>query len=239
MRHFFTPLFVAATLLALPASAQETPPTPTITLQGVGEVTAAPDMATLTTGVVTQGDTARAALDQNNVAAADLMQTLRDNGVADRDLQTSNFSIRPLYEQQPSESSIRRDPEIIGYQVSNTVSVRVRDLARLGVVLDQMVTSGANSINGINFLVSEAGDLENAAREAAVADALAKAELYASAAGVSLVRILEISETDYGRPQQENFAMARMASDMAEVPVASGELTFSSRINIVWEIAQD
>lgn len=236
MRRFFTPLFIAASLLILPANAQETPRLSTITLQGLGEIAAAPDMATLTTGVVTQGDTARDALDLNNESAGALMQTLRDLGIEDRDLQTSNFSIQPQYERQ-NNNNTRRDPKIIGYQVSNTVSVRVRDLTQLGVVLDQVVSAGANTINGINFAVSEAADLENAAREAAVADALAKAKLYTDAAGVSLERILEISETDYGRPQQENFAMARMSADAAQVPVAAGELTFTSRVNVVWEIS--
>ncbi len=237
MRHFFTPLFVAVALIALPAHAESEERTATITLQGVGEIAAAPDMATLTTGVVTQAETARDALDANNAAATSLMQTLRELGIEDRDLQTSNFSIQPLYEQQLSNSDTRRDPKIVGYQVSNSVSVRVRDLDNLGVVLDQMVTSGANSVDGIQFSVSEPADLENQAREAAVSDAMSKAELYADAAGVSLVRILEISETDYGRPMQENMVMARMSADMASVPVASGELTFSSRVSIVWEIA--
>lgn len=239
MRKLFMPLIIAVSLIALPAVAQNEPRLSTITLQGVGEISAAPDMATLTTGVVTQGDTARDALDQNNKSATALMDTLRDLGVEDRDLQTSNFSIQPLYERQNNNNNSRRDPKIIGYQVSNSVSVRVRDLGQLGVVLDQMVSSGANSVNGISFSVDDSAELDDTAREAAVADALAKAELYAAAAGVSLVRILEISETDYGRPMQENFAMARMASDMAEVPVASGELGFSSRVTIVWEIAQD
>lgn len=239
MRHqILSAIFAATALISLPAMAQEESLDHTITLQGVGEVAGAPDMATLTSGVISQADTARDALTQNNAAVNKLMNLMRDMGIEDRDLQTTNFSIQPLYERNNENNNTRRDPKVIGYQVSNSITVRVRDLDQVGAVLDQAVTVGANSIDGITFSVSEPDEMYNDARRAAVEDAMQKAELYADAAGVTLGDITRITEADYGRPQQENFAMARMASDSA-VPVASGELTFSSRVSIVWEISAD
>lgn len=238
MRPRFIPAILIAAMLVGPAAAQEAARTPTITLQGVGEIAAEPDMAVLTSGVITQSETAREALNLNNLAAGKLLSLLTDMGISERDMQTSNFSIQPLYERN-NNGNIRRDPKIIGYQVSNQVTVRIRDLEMIGEVLDEVVTNGANSIDGLSFSVSEPDGLIDDARRAAVADALAKAELYAEAAGVTLGPILEITENSYGQPQAEMLTMARMSADAVSVPIASGEVSYSSNVNIVWQIVQD
>jgi len=243
MRRTLMPaLFAAFALAAMPAMAQDASSDDNITVQGLGEAYAAPDMATVTSGVVTRAETARAALDANNEAAGELMSLLEEMGIASRDMQTSNFSVQPIYEQReprPVDGSAPASPEIIAYEVSNSLTVRIRDLDMLGQVLDEAVTVGANRINGVSFSVADTRDIDDEARRAAVANARHKAELYAEAAGVDLGDVQRIEEADYGRPMQESMQMARMAADSGAVPMASGELTFTSRVTISWEIDND
>ncbi len=233
-------LIVATTVLVAPAFAQEGGPPGLITINGLGEVTAEPDMAIVASGVVTDAETARAALDANTRAMAALFEVLSDAGIAERDIQTSGFSVQPKYVQSDRRDAqgYRLPPVIAGYRVSNAVTVRVRDLDDLGRVLDRSVTVGANSISGVSFAVAEPDDLLDEARRRAVADAIARAELMTEAAGVGLGRIRSISEQSAPRPLPMA-DMARMAvSAESAVPVAAGELTFSATVSIQWEIAQ-
>src|SRR5690606_34896635 len=165
--------------LALPAYAGS------ITIEGRGEVLAAPDMAHINSGVTTQGATAREALDANTAAMAELIAELKAAGIEARDIQTSGFSVNPnyVYTDERDENGYTLPPRINGYQVSNTVTVTVRKLDALGSILDKSVTVGANTVNGVSFSVADPSDLYNEARKAAFADARAKAELYAAAAG--------------------------------------------------------
>ncbi|HWJ87993.1 MAG TPA: SIMPL domain-containing protein [Pelagibacterium sp.] len=228
----FAPIALAA-LLASPALADS------MTLSGTGTVRAAPDMATVTTGVTTQGETAREALDANSTAMADLVAALRDAGLENRDIQTSNFTVSPqyVYSDQRDESGYTLPPQIQGYEVSNAVTIVVRDLEQLGSVLDQAVTVGANTINSVSFAVAETGKLEEEARKLAVADALAKARTYAEAAGVRLGSIESIRETDMAAPPMPMY-QARAMSVSAEmaVPVEAGEMTYSITTTISWDI---
>lgn len=225
--------FALAALLASPALADS------MTLSGTGTVRAAPDMATVTTGVTTQGETAREALDANSTAMADLVAALRDAGLENRDIQTSNFTVSPqyVYSDQRDESGYTLPPQIQGYEVSNAVTIVVRDLEQLGSVLDQAVTVGANTINSVSFAVAETGKLEEEARKLAVADALAKARTYAEAAGVRLGSIESIRETDMAAPPMPMY-QARAMSVSAEmaVPVEAGEMTYSITTTISWDI---
>lgn len=223
----------AIMLLATPALADS------MTLTGTGTVRAAPDMATINTGVTTQGETAREALDANTAAMEDLVAALREAGLQDRDIQTSNFSVNPVYVYSDArdDAGYTRPPRIQGYEVANTVTIIVRDLDGLGTVLDQAVTVGANTINGISFDVDDPTELETEARELAVADALAKAQTYARAAQVRLGSIESITEVDRQAPPQPLYraAVAEFARDSA-VPVEAGELAFSVTTTIEWEI---
>lgn len=240
------PLFIvfAALLAAAPAApalAQEADEPGLITINGTGEVVAAPDMAIVSSGVVTDGNTAREALTANTEAMAALIEVLRGAGIEARDIQTSGFSVQPnyVYSNERDESGYQRPPKIVGYRVSNNVSVRVRDLEILGTVLDRAVTVGANTISGISFAVAETGELMDDARKAAVADAIARAELLTGAAGVGLGKIRMISEQGGARPQPVLMERLAMAADAAApVPVEAGELTFSVTVSIQWEIAQ-
>lgn len=209
-----------------------------ITIEGQGEVTAAPDTAFLTSGVTTQGASAREALDANSAAMAELIETLTSAGIARRDVQTSNFSVNPnyVYSDARDENGYTLPPRIIGYQVSNTVTVRVRALDDLGTILDRAVTVGANTINGVSFAVADTTELYDAARKAAFSDARRKAELYAGAAGVSLGDLMAITEGQVYTPPQPMMARVQSFDSAAAVPVEAGELTFSIGVTVSWDI---
>lgn len=232
-----------ALAIAAPALAQQSAPAPapapaprTLTLTGQGEVTSAPDIAIISAGVVTEAKTAREALSASNAAMATVLQTIRAAGVEARDIQTSNFSVQPKYSYSKTSGNEQKAPQIDGYTVSSTVTTIVRNLDGLGPVLDAMVSSGANQLNGLGFSIARPEPLRNEARRLAVAEAIARAQLYAGAAGVTLGDILSISEAGYARPPQPVFANARAMAADAAVPVAEGEQTISAEVNIVWEI---
>jgi uncharacterized protein YggE len=234
-------LALAATL-ASPVFAQEDMPAPgTISIQGHGEVYARPDTAFVTTGVTTNGNTAAEALAANSQAMADLIAALKEAGIEDRDIQTSNFMVSPnyVYTDATDENGYTLPPKISGYYVSNNVDIRVRDLESLGEVLDQAVTVGANTINGVTFSVADPSQLLDDARKAAFEDAQAKAEVYGGVAGLTLDRITSINES-YGYNQPMPYMMREMsAADAAgtPVPVEVGELSYTIDVSVTWEFS--
>lgn len=210
-----------------------------ITIEGQGEVRAAPDMAMISSGVTTQGSTAREALDANTASMAELIAALKAEGIEARDIQTSGFSVSPnyVYSDARDKNGYSLPPKINGYQVSNTVSVAVRDLAELGSILDKSVTVGANTINGVSFSVADPAELYNEARKSAFADARKKAELYATAAGASLGELESIVESQgFNGPQPyPMYARAEMAAS-APVPVEAGEMSFAITVKVEWDL---
>jgi len=226
--------FLAPAFAPAPAQAQSTQDHPRqMTITGYGEAAGVPDMAVVTMGVTTEAKTAKAALDDNSKAMSKVFARLKAEGVAEKDIQTSNFSISPQYRRYDSSQPDRRR-EIVGYTVSNQVTVRVRKMESLGTILDTVVADGANELGGLSFTFSDPEPLANEARKAAVADARAKAELYAKAAGVDLGEVLSISEFGGGRPQQKEMAATRAASD--SVPVAAGESALSVSVSITYAL---
>ena len=224
-----------ATALASPAFAAGS-----MQITGHGEVTAAPDTAYVTSGVTSQGMTAKEALDLNNADMAKLIETLKAAGIESKDIQTTGFSVSPnyVYSDARDQNGYQLPPKVVGYTVSNGVTVQVRDLTILGAVLDQAVTVGANQINGVSFAVEDPSELYDEARKLAFADARDKGELYAEAAGVELGAIALISEQiNYAPPQPYMFkAEAAMAADRSFVPVEVGSLTFSIDVNVNWDL---
>ncbi len=219
--------------LAAPAMAGE------ITLTGTGSVLAAPDMAMITTGIVTQAETAREALDDNTAVMQELIDVLREAGLTSRDIQTSDFSVSPqyVYSDQRDTRGFAPPPEISGYQVTNTVTITVRELDDLGVILDRAVSVGSNAINGISFSVEEAGALYEEARKRAFTDARAKAETYAEVAGFELGSIEKIDEqTHFAPPPRPMGAMRMEAMADTAVPIEAGELTFEVNVTVTWDI---
>ena len=228
---------VTIATLCTPALAADTPRR-TLSLTGQAEVTAAPDMAVISAGTVSEAKTAREALTANNEAMATVIATIEAAGVAKKDIQTSNFSVQPkyLYPKAPAGGE-QQPPRIVGYTVSNSVSVIVRDLNKLGTIMDAVVSSGVNQMNGLSFTIAKPEPLRDEARKQAVASALARANLYAQAAGVKLGPILSISEAGGPRPPQPVARMAaRAAVAEASVPIAQGEQSISATVNIVWAL---
>lgn len=210
----------------------------TVTIEGRGEVRAAPDMATINSGVTTQGTTAREALDANTQAMTELIDTLKGAGIDARDIQTSGFSVSPnyVYSDARDENGYTLPPRINGYQVSNSVTVVIRDLEDLGTILDKSVTVGANTVNGVSFSVADPTELLDEARKAAFADARRKAELYANVAGAKLGELESISEqANYGAPMPyPMYARAEVAA--APVPVEAGEMSFAVTVTVEWDL---
>jgi uncharacterized protein YggE len=212
-------------------------------ITGHGEVMAAPDTAFVTSGVTSQGVTAKEALDANNADMTKLIETLKAAGIDSIDIQTSGFSVSPnyVYTDARDQNGYQLPPKIVGYTVYNGVTVVVRELADLGAVLDQAVTVGANQVSGVTFSVDDPAELYNEARKLAFGDARAKAELYAEAGGVELGALSLVSElTGYNQPPMPYMmkAEAAMSADRAMVPVEAGQLTFSIDVNVSWDLEQ-
>ena len=219
--------------VAIAAGAQAAAPDQlrTLTVTGQGIAKAAPDEANFSTGVVTQGPNASQALAANTRAMNALFATLKRLGVPDKNIQTSDLSLSPQY--QTCKPGAVCPQRIVGYQVSNNVSVTV-GLDKAGSVLDALVTSGSNQIGGIGFSIHDTKPLLAQARQDAVKDALDKARLYADAAGVKLGPIQSIQEGGGIEPPRPMFrAMAMLGADRA-VPVAGGEESLSASVSITW-----
>ncbi|MBB4439459.1 MULTISPECIES: SIMPL domain-containing protein [Rhizobium] len=246
MAPIYTRTVLMTALLALPlaaaapAFAQEAKPRePVISVTGDGESSVAPDMAVVNLAVVKQAKTAREALDENNKAMNDVLAALKSGGIAERDLQTSGFSIQPQYNYPQPVDGQQQQPQLIGYQTINSVTVRLRDLAKLGAVIDQSVTLGINQGGEIQFTNDKPDAAIEEARKNAVADAVKRAKTLSEAAGVKLGRILEINENvPRAMPQPVYRAtMMKEASDAA-VPVQGGENNYNVSVTVTFAIEQ-
>ena len=241
-----TLLATATAALALAAAvptalAQAAPPAAdtmfrasTLNLSAYGETRIAPDVASISLGVLTEARSAAEALAANAVRMNAVMASLRKAGIADKDVQTSNLSVNPQYRYQEN-----MPPVLTGYQVSNQATVTVRDLRRLGAAVDATVNAGANQVNGISFGITDATAAENAAREAAVKALTAKTELYARATGYRVLRLVSLSEGGGYTPRPpialEMLQSARMKSD---TPVAAGELSVRIDVTGLYELTR-
>ena len=203
----------------------------TIETTGESTVGAQPDFALITIGVQSASRTAQAALADNSKATAAVIEALKGAGVEAKDIQTSDFSIWPRMSNLAKNDA--EPPAIVGYTVANRVTVDERDLARLGDVIDKVVTAGANSINGVQFGVSNASVLLDQARKAAFTDAKRKAEIYASEAGVKLGALAELDETGAAAPVYMRHALAVGAA----APIEAGESKLSVSVHARFEIA--
>lgn len=216
----------------IPAVAQERDQTGHIIVTGNGDVQAAPDTATVTLGVTHESRDAKEAMSLVNEDVRKLFERLAELGVQPRDVQTSSLRLDPLWRDR-SRSTPQEAPQIVGFVARNELSIRLRDMERLGEVLGILVEDGANQLSGISFSVRDPEPLLDSARRAAVSDAQRKAQLYAQAAGVGLGAILQISEPGAGPAPGPVFTARAEA-----VPVAAGELNFSAQVNIVFAIAE-
>ena len=204
----------------------------TISVTGRGSATSPPDMATINTGVVTQGKNAADAMKANNEIMKKLMTVLKAQKIAAKDIQTSDFSVSPQYSR---DDRGRTQQEIVGYRVSNQVRVVVRNLPNLGAVLDALVSTGSNRVSGIGFGITNSDGILNEARNNAIADARSKAKLYAQALGIKVGKVVSVSESSVITPRPQFMARAAMAD--SAVPIATGEQELTATINVVFAIA--
>jgi uncharacterized protein len=230
-------IFVIATLAACstPANVQVTtsPVLPSLSSSGLGEVYLAPDIAYINIGVHTQAPEVSTAMSDNIAQAQQVADALKALGVEAKDIQTTNFNVYPM-------NTYDTMGQITGtyYSVDNTVYVTVRDLSQLGVMLDAVVKSGANNINGISFDIADKSAAIAQAQDLAIKDAKAQAEAIATSAGVKLgkVQSISVSSNNYASPVYEGKGGAAMNS--ATVPVSAGQLLVSVNAYITYEINQ-
>jgi uncharacterized protein YggE len=203
----------------------------TLSVSGSGKVYLTPDIAYVTIGVHTENADAKKAVSDNNAGAKKVIDSLKTLGIDAKDIQTTNFSIYP---QQQYDNQGKPTGKIT-YIVDNSVFVTVRDLEKIGDVLDQSVEAGANSISGIQFDVADKTAAESQARSAAVDDAANKAQELANAAGVSLGPVMTINESISGGPLPKFEARAAMVAE-SPVPVEAGQMVLTINVNMIYQI---
>lgn len=238
MKAIFLPLALAAAI-ALPATAlaDDDGHDPRIVVTGEGEAAISPDMAVMTLTVMREAVTAREALTANNEAMEAVIAAMKEAGIAERDLQTAGFAIHPRYV-YPADGAQPQEPKIQAYQVMNTLSVRVRDLAKVGDLLDRSVTLGVNQGGEIVFTNDDPKAALAEARKRAVEDAFAKARTLSAAAGVTLGEVLEISEQNFMPLAMPMAKTMRMEAADASVPVQSGENTYRIQVSVSFALNQ-
>ncbi len=201
-----------------------------ITVQASGSVAVPPDAVQVRSGVQTNADTAKAALAENTSLMSNVIDGLKAMGVESKDIQTANFSVQPRYQHHRDG----RPADVTGYQVTNEVNVLLRDLEKVGVVLDKLIQLGANQMRGLDFQVLDAEKLRDEARREAIANARRRAELYAAAAGAKVGEVIEIREGSVSSPGPER--MVKSMARSADVPVEAGEETLSASVTVTWAL---
>jgi len=238
MKHaILAALAIGAAALPGKASAQQTP-TVTQTIAGTrldisasGEVTRVPDLAIISAGVVTRSAGASGAIQQAAARMARVREALRQAGIADRDIQTSNISLNPEYIYANNQP-----PKLNGYTASNQVSVRFRDIASAGAILDALVKEGANQINGPNLTIDKPEAALDEARAKAVATGRARAELYARSLGMRIVRVVSISESGGYSPPPPMPVMMVERAQAADSKIDPGEQKLQVNLAMTFEL---
>lgn len=228
LSRYVFPALIASALMAFTASAEDAPRR-SITVTASGSVSAVPDIARITSGVATEAPVARDAVARNADAMKKIIAGLKSSGIDEKDIQTTSFHIEPRYTRaREGEASV-----IDGYRVTNQVQVVVRNLDKLGEVLDRLVGLGANEMAGLSFDVSQAEKIRDDARKEAVANAQHRAKLYADAAGVELGEVLKIDEGGDTGPRP---IFAGRALKAEAVPIERGSETLEATISVTWAL---
>jgi hypothetical protein len=220
------------------SNAQTTPYVATdgtlLNVSAQGEAKRVPDIATMSTGVVTRAADANAAMRANAEQMAKVVAAIKAAGIADKDVQTSGINLNPTYQYRENQP-----PTITGYEANNTVSIVVRDIAKLGKILDTLASVGANQINGPSFDVDKKDEALDEARRKAVEKAQARADMYAKTLGMKVRRIVSISEGGGFNPPVPMMRMQMKAMDAAAAsPVSAGENTLSVNLDVVFELGR-
>lgn len=205
----------------------------TLSVSGSGEALLAPDIAYIYVGVHTENATAATAVEENTSQTQALIQAIRDFGIDEKDIRTTNFSIYPMDRYDPA-TGLPSGEKV--YAVDNTVYVTVRDLTKLGDLLDTAVQAGANNINSVQFDVADKDEALREARANAVKDAEAEAQSLAQAAGLSLGEIQSISFSEQPYPIFDGKGGGGAVAEQAAVPIQPGQLTFTVSVNVTYEL---
>jgi uncharacterized protein YggE len=238
MKTLIMPLLAAAALCVPAAAEAQTvaqiqPFAGTrLDISATGEVTRVPDVAIISTGVVTRAATATAAIRQNAQRMERVRAALKRAGIEDRDIQTSSISLNPEYNYQQNQP-----PKLTGYQASNQLSVRFRDIGETGKILDALVSEGANQINGPSLTIDKPEAALDEARVKAIANGRARADLYARALGMRVVRLLSVSESGgYAVPPPMPMAVMAMERDSASTKIDAGEQKLQVSVSLSFEL---
>jgi uncharacterized protein len=236
LRHGLMLVFCALVGVAgLAAAALAQAPPPRVVVSGEGKVNVVPDLAQVRSGVTTSAKNVKDAVESNSKTMAAIITALTESGIAQKDIQTAQFSIQPVYSSQDQHA----ESKLTAYRVSNQVIAKIRHIDKLGDVLDRLAAAGATDVWNIDFMVSDPSKALDEAREAAIADARRKAEVFARAAGVALGRVVSIEEeSPAAEPlSTRNRAMAA-TRDMVAVPVASGENTLRAVVTVGFDLVK-
>jgi len=239
MKAILTALLIAAAIPLAPAAAQTAGQvTQAITgtrldISASGEATRVPNLAIISAGVVTRGSTASAALQENSTRMDRVIAALKRAGIEDRDIQTSSISLNPEYRYPDNQT-----PQLVGYTASNQVTVRFRDIRNSGKILDALVAEGANQINGPSMTIERPETALDEARSKAVANGRARADLYAKALGMRVVRVVSVSETggSYPVPPPMPYAERAMAASAPSTKIEPGEQKLEVNLSMVFEL---
>jgi uncharacterized protein YggE len=206
---------------------------------GHGKVLADPDQAAVELGVTKRAHTARTAQEQVNQTVQLIISALSDLKIEEKDIRTSRVQLHPVYNSGSRQNPATR--EIVAYEATYSLSIQVSDLNQVGTVIDLALEAGANQLRGVRYELREESQFRQQALEKAIQDASAKAEVLAKAAGVQIVRIIEILEgVSAARPiEQRNVRMMAMAAEsmQADTAVLPGQLTVGAGVTLRFEVA--
>lgn len=234
MRHRLAFALAAGLLVApLAAAADDTAllHVTTLNLSAEGEVDSVPDQATISFGVQTQAPTAAAAMRSNAQKMSAVIAAVKAAGVEARDIQTAALNLNAQYADRPNQP-----PLVSGYQATNSVSVIVHDLPRIGSTVDAVLAAGVNQINGVDFGIANPQPLQDEARRRAVKTLQTRAELYAGAAGLRLGRLINLSEG--GGEPRPFMAKVSLRANAMQTPVEPGQLTVRIEVSAVYELVK-
>ncbi len=224
---------------AMPAAAEEGPavrPAPSITVEGHASVKVVPDTVVVTLGVMSERPRAADAAADNNRTAQALLETIKAAGIESRDVATTSVGLEPVYDTPPKGTA-----RLTGYRASLTLQVRVRPVDRAGTLIGALTDKGANSIEGVDFVVSPDPRRDDQLRIDAMRDARHRAETYAGAIGVKLGRVMQIMPGEVPVPGPRRFdyrAKLAMAAPAPPVPLAAGEEQQQAEVSVTFEILQ-
>jgi hypothetical protein len=238
MKSIWTALALGAAAIPAVASAQAEIPMPPIAgtrldITASGEVTRVPDVAVISAGVVTRQQTASSAIQENSSRMERVLAALKKAGVAERDVQTSSLSLSPEYRYQENQP-----PQLVGYTASNQVSIRFRDIRNSGKILDALVAEGANQINGPSLTIDKPEAALDEARQQAIANGRARAELYARTLGKRVARVVSVSEGggNYPVPPPMPVMMEARMAGQADTKVVPGEQKLQVSVSMVFDL---